>query len=121
MLKFLYNGIKVDAGKLEGCWYSKPVYTERSGIVVETITVYHNSHCGRFSSGVHDAFAVKNDTDSQTDYFESDTFRVAPDHPLYAVVMVAFEAQQAHRAKMQAKREARYSARRVGIANGRTL
>lgn len=44
-----------------------------------------------------DCFNIKNDSDTQTDYFEKDTIRVIPSHPLYDDVKAAMIASQAKR------------------------
>lgn len=106
-LKFLWNGIKDTAAPdkgLQRVWYS-------FGNLIaphhpETITIYAKEY-GHLSAGVSAVFNVKNDTDYQTDYFDKDTIRVAPDHPLYKDVKAAYEAQEQHRAKVSAKRAER--------------
>ena len=39
---------------------------------------------GAFPHAVRAALEVENNSDGQTDYFESDTVRLQPGHPLYA-------------------------------------
>jgi hypothetical protein len=99
MLKFYYNGIKDDGGKLQKCSYT-------SGKLLHnpegTITIY-GKHYEDFSAGVTSAFKVENGTDFQTDYFENDRIRVLPDHPLYAQVKAAVEAQEAHQKARRAR------------------
>lgn len=111
-LKFFYNGIKANGGKLQGAHYS----TGRLiGHPEGTITIYARNY-RRFTAEVHEVFEVQNDSDIMTDYFEGDRIRVAVDHPLYAAVLAAVKASEAHRAKMEAKREQRCAAQRSGIA-----
>lgn len=108
-LKFFYNGIKADAGKLEKCSYSDgSLINSPAG----TITIYARNY-SRFSRAIAEQFEVENNTDTMTDYFENDTIRVQPDHQLYAAVKAALEAQKAHFEKTQAKREQRYAQRRT--------
>ena len=80
MLKFYYNGIKVDGGKLQkasyggGPWVNKPA---------DTITIYARGY-NEFSKEVYAAFTVENMTDMRQDYFEKDKIRVHSNHPLYS-------------------------------------
>lgn len=103
MLKFMYNGIKLE-GKLFKGHYSKGTYTERSGIAQGSITIYA---CDYASFPSIDGLTVKNDTDSMTDYFEKDRIIVEPTNEFYTAVLTAFNAQEA-------KRIARYN-KRMGI------
>ncbi len=106
--KFLWNGIKVNSGKLQKASYSiGNLLNAPEG----TITIYASTYHG-FSREVWEAFDVRNDSDSMTDYFEKDRVRVRPDHPLYAQVLKAAQAWDAHHSKMQAKREERWAQRR---------
>lgn len=102
MIKLFYNGIKVNNGKLQKCWYSKGAlhsYPE------DTITIYAREYC-RFSKEIREVFAVKNDSDSMSDYFENDTIRVIPSHPMYKAVKNAFDAQENKNTARRAKRKA---------------
>jgi hypothetical protein len=95
MLKFYYNGIKDNGGKLQKVRYSDgQLINYPSG----TITIYKKDY-DSFSHGVHAAFTVQNDTDIYTDYIVKDIIRVAPSHPLHRDVSEALAKQQAHRAK----------------------
>lgn len=105
MLKFFWNGIKDNGGKLQGASYSQSQLINHPA---GTITIYGKRYRG-FSSGIHDAFSIENNTDTQTDYFENDRIRVEPSHPLYAQVKAAADAQAAHFDKVQAKRSNRYA------------
>lgn len=105
---FYWNGIKDAKGdKLQKAWYSTGKLT---GHPDGTITIYARDY-DRFSAKVRACFKVENDTDIQTDYFDSDSIRVIPSHPLYPQVQAAAAAQDAHRearaAKWAAKRGAR--------------
>lgn len=99
-LRFFWNGIKVGTGKLQGCSYSEGALLSHPA---GTITIYHKQHCGRFSREIAEQFTVENDTDSQTDYFESDKIRVRPDHPLYSLVREGLAKRTAHYAAKRAK------------------
>ncbi len=103
MLKFYWNGIKDDNGKLQTCHYSAGMLI---GHPAGTLTIYKREYSG-FSAGVKAAFAVENDTDIQSDYIVRDVIRVEPDHPLYAAVLVAYESQVVHNAKRAQKQAER--------------
>ena len=45
-----------------------------------------------FPASFRDAFAIENNSDAQSDYFEADCIRVVPGHPLYDAVKAAAEA-----------------------------
>lgn len=101
MLKFYYNGIKEDGGKLQKCsYYLGQLISYPSG----TITIY-GKHYKDFSKGVHEVFKVENGTDIMTDYFEDDRIRVEPTHPLYAAVLESYQKQEQKRAARYAKKE----------------
>ena len=102
---FYWNGIKDAKGeKLQPCFYSNSS-DEPAG----SITIYARNYA-RFSELVRDCFAVKNDTDLMTDYFDNDRIRVIPSHPLYAAVKAAAEAAKAHADRRAEKRAARSAA-----------
>lgn len=103
-LKFYWNGIRVKSehslGPLQLCSYSKGALKHHPE---GTITIY--GKCYRpFSSTVQSTFLVQDETDILTDYIVNEHIRVLPTHPLYAEVLNACEAQEAHYAKRQAKR-----------------
>lgn len=99
MLKFYWNGIKEDGGKLQTCTY-------HDGKLINypegTITIYKKDY-NSFSKGVHAAFAVENDSDMQSDYCVTDTIRIIPAHPLYGVISSALAKKKAHDSKRWAK------------------
>lgn len=101
-LKFYWNGIKENGGKLQkadicaGDYFNFPK---------GTITIYARDY-ERFSQGVRDVFRVENDSDMMTDYFEEDKIRVTPNHPLYADVKAALDKREQHYAALHAKRYA---------------
>lgn len=108
-LKFVWNGIKGSDGKLQAASYSNgPLINYPAG----TLTIYAKNY-RRFSAEVAEAFTIENNSDSMTDYFEEDHIRVLPGHPLYDAVKAAVDAQTAHSDRMQAKRTARWAARRA--------
>jgi hypothetical protein len=61
----------------------------------------------------------KNDTDSQSDYYDQGRVEIYEDHPLYAAAIARSEENSrrwaAHRAKVEAKRATRRAAR-MGVA-----
>lgn len=106
-LRFLWNGIKHNNGELIKCHYSlgKPLGLKNVSYPEETITVYANDkYSGRFPAEICRCFHIENATDSQSDYFDDDKFRVCPNHPLYQQVRAAFEAAKIHDEKRSAKR-----------------
>jgi len=103
MLKFYWNGIRVDNGKLQLCHYSASQLLNHPA---DTITIYGKRYRD-FCPAIHRAFTVSNGSDMQTDYFENDRIRVEPSHPCYAQVKAAYVAQELHHDKTSAKRYAR--------------
>ena len=85
-LKFYYNGIKENGGRLQLCSYTDGKLLHHPE---GTITIYGKRYRD-FSDGVRAAFTVENNTELETDYFENDRIRVTPDHPLYPQVRDAF-------------------------------
>lgn len=109
-MKFYYNGIKTsDRQGLQKCHYSKGNYTAASGLSPEVITIYNREYT-RFSAEIQAAFMVQNNSEMMTDYFEKDRIRIDQAHPMYALVNAAWEKQEAHNAKRQAKYMARIAA-----------
>lgn len=99
-LKFFYNGIKANGGKLQRCFYSEGALRHSPE---GTITIYARDY-SRFSAEVRAAFVVENNSDGMTDYFETDSIRVEPTHPLYDLVAAALRAQTDRREKKAALR-----------------
>jgi hypothetical protein len=100
-IKFHYNGIKGNDGKLHQVSYS-------GGTLINypdgTITIY-SQHYRPFSAEVGATFIVENNSDGQSDYFETDRIRVEPSHPLYAQVLTAMKAQAAREAEHTRRKE----------------
>jgi hypothetical protein len=111
MLKFYYNGIKANGGKLQKASYWLNGYRD---FPEGTITISARDY-RRFSKEVAEAFTIQNDTDCMTDYFDSDRIRVLPFNPYYAQVKAAYDAQVAAGEKREekwlAKRRAAQEAR----------
>lgn len=70
-IRFYYNGIKVNGGKLIKCWYS---------LDADSVTMYADSYGAALP---REYFAVRNDSDSMTDYFDKDSAVITAEHPLY--------------------------------------
>ncbi len=100
-LRFLWNGIKHNGGNLHKCSYSQG--TLNKPYPDGTITVYSRDY-RRFTKEIAGHFHVENNTDSESDYFDDDKFRVCPNHPLYPLVKAAYDAQEAHHARRMLKR-----------------
>ena len=106
-LKFFWNGIKANGGKLQKAHFTKGNFTPEAmakyGFDNDTITIYNRSYI-RFTQEIREVFTVVNESDMMTDYFETDRIRVTKGHPLYGQVLKSFEAQEARQNRM---REAR--------------
>lgn len=99
-LKFYYNGIRDSDKTLQKAFYSKGNFRN---LPESTIAIYAKSYYPTFSNEVQENFTVKNDSDSMTDYFVTDSIYVTPDHPLYDKVNEAFNKQEEHRKKIYKK------------------
>jgi hypothetical protein len=96
-LKFFWNGIKENGGKLQRCHYSgSQLVNHPAG----TITIYARDYKA-FSAGIREAFKVDDDSDYATDYVVQEHIRVLPDHPLYESVLAAMLAEKAHNEKIR--------------------
>lgn len=81
-IKFFYNGIKVNGGKLIRCLY----FTDsRSDSRSDSVTISARD----YADLPRDMFTVKNETDLYTDYFDSDSATLTPAHPLYKYARAA--------------------------------
>lgn len=98
-VKFCYNGLKVD-GALYRCRYYDGQYTDASGIPAGTITIYRRDY-GRTPD--IDGLTIHNETDTMTDYFETDRIMVFPDSPFYDEVKEACRAAKIHNGKLLVK------------------
>lgn len=81
--------------------------------LVDCVTIYAKDCLEKLAPVVGDTFLVQNDSDSMTDYCESDRVRVYADHPLYAEVLAAAK-------RVEATRRARFINRRCPLAPGVT-
>ena len=76
-IKFYWNGIRLNGEKsLVKCRYSMDNHTDHN----ECVSIYADSYGSQLP---RDLFKVKNETDSYTDYFDTDSATLTPEHPLY--------------------------------------
>ena len=79
-IKFLQNGIKRD-GEYIPVFYSFDVRTQ-------IITIYARSYCAHLPRELGN---VKNESDSQMDYFETDSCRLNPTDAFYKQALTAYQ------------------------------
>ena len=96
MIKFVYNGIKDEQGRLHRAHFSKGYHKDGDDI----ITIYARDYEDLPSA---EGLEVKNDSDMMTDYFEKDRIEVRPENKFYEQVLEAWKQQEIHRAKMAIK------------------
>ena len=106
-MKILWNGIKSE-GRLVKAHYSG---TELRNHPAGTISVYFRAF--GLTPEIIQHLRPRDNSDAMTDYYEAPTARVEPSHPLYAEAKRALDEQNAHRARMYAKRRERMAARMV--------
>lgn len=83
-IRFFWNGIKVNGGnKLIRCFYSLDNSARQSGPCVNIYAKGYGAELPR------DLFTVRNETDSMTDYFDTDSATLTPAHPLYKYARAA--------------------------------
>ena len=99
-VKFLWNGIKVD-GVLYRAYYYKEDYTTSSGIPKDTITLYAKDYS---SIPQIEGLQIENDSDSMTDYFETDQIRIYPNNKYYNDALSAYQKKVEHDKKRFAKK-----------------
>lgn len=87
-MKLLKKGIKDNNGLYFPVWYSKSVlcgkptrFDQRNAIVI------YAKNYSRFSESIKKEIEVKNDSDSMTDYFETDRITIEVDNPLYNYIL----------------------------------
>lgn len=100
MHKFVWNGIKVDSTLYRAFYSAGKLINYPDG----TITIYRRDYYPPLPA--IEGLTVRNGSDMQTDYFETDTIRVTPDNPHYPAVYAAHKKQEDHNAKRYAKRAA---------------
>ena len=81
-IKFLKKGIRSD-GEYIPVHYSRGSYTKESGFPEGTITIYAKKYNKRLPLALN----PRNDSDSRTDYFETDRARIFPSSKHYKKVM----------------------------------
>ena len=102
-IRFQNHAVVVDGERFKVS-YSHASANEVHG---ERISVYGDSFGSFFPAALRRVFAVKNDTDSQTDYFERDRFVVTPQHPRWADVLAAYNSERTSAAKRAIKAAAK--------------
>jgi hypothetical protein len=84
---FLKSSIKdVKTGKKHKVRYSKGGYTKQSGLSEETISIYAKGY-----ESLPKALNPSNNTNSQIDYFDTDTIRILPNSKYYRAVLRAMQ------------------------------
>lgn len=99
-LRFFWNGIKANGGELQRAYYSLGNLYDYPA---DTLSVNARDY-GSFSPEVSACFHISNATDIYMDFHDHDHVRVCSNHPLYALVMEAYRAQEMHEEKRRAKR-----------------
>lgn len=94
-IKFMYNGIKIDGKLIKGFW-SKGGYTNGA-----LFCFYSDSYC---SKELRENFSVRNDSDSQTDYFEQDSIFFFENDKYLNNVDAAYKSQELKRATRYLKK-----------------
>lgn len=79
-IKFYWNGIKVNGGKLIRCFYSLDNINDPQSVSISARD---------YESLPGDVFSVRNDSDIYTDYFDNDHATIEAGHPLYIPALVA--------------------------------
>lgn len=79
-IKFFWNGIKVNGGKLIRCFYSLDNNDNPKSVSISARD---------YDNLPGDVFFVRNDSDIYTDYFDSDSTTLDAGHPLYIPALVA--------------------------------
>jgi hypothetical protein len=110
MLKFMYNGIKLD-GKLYKASYGKGEYRNVNGsIIAQTgITIYARDY---ISFPKIEGLTIKNESDSMTDYFETDRIYVLPSNKYWNEINLAWEKQEEKVKILMEKRKAKREEKR---------
>jgi hypothetical protein len=82
-IRFYFNGLKVDGGPLVRGHFSLIKAWSAHGRDVPTHLVMYCKAYEPVPEEVRQAFKVENRTDLMTDYFDTDTVRIPPEHPLF--------------------------------------
>ena len=102
-IRFLTHAV-VHKGKRAKVHYSMGGFTKQSGLSEDTITIYAK----KYGSQLPPELKPSNFTDSQTDYFDTDTARVSPSSPYYKKVLNALKKAEAKDKMLLARRNAKY-------------
>ena len=94
-MKILQEGIK-ESNQYVPCYYFQGED--------KSITVYSASYAD-FGSELREIFDVKNDSDTQTDYFCKDNFNILPDHPFFSDFISAIQKKNERLDKRIANRK----------------
>lgn len=91
-IRFFFNGLKVGKGKLQrGSWSLIERWTPKgTGRVIETQVVLYGKGYQGFSSEITGVFGVENNSDSMTDYFETDRIRFTLGSSFFAQAAAAY-------------------------------
>ena len=117
-LRFYYNGVKIDNGRLIPCWYAFRDDSENADVVINT-KEYNNRLPNRY-------FRVINESDSREDYFETDRAVITADNPLYkyaryaacqCIVKGAKRSLEYHTKQMQTASSKSYYEQQIASAN----
>ena len=100
MIKFMWNGIKVDGTLYKG-HYLCGGYTTQSGLPQDAITIYARDY---MSFPRIEGLQIRNGSDIMTDYFETDTIRVLKDNKFYNEILNAYLKQEEHNKTRHDKR-----------------
>jgi len=108
-LRFLKDAIKdLNTGKRQKVFYTQGGYTKESGLSENTITIYARKY-----APLPKQLNPLNNTDTMTDYFETDTVRVKPSNKYYKDVLMALKKKEAFNKKIQERRDAKL--KKMGI------
>jgi hypothetical protein len=99
-LRFFWNGMKANGGQLQRAYYSLGNLIDYPA---DTLSISARDY-GSFSKEVDACFTVTNNSDPYSDYHDNDRIRVCSNHPLYSLVLEAYQAQEWHETARRAKR-----------------
>ncbi len=114
-VRFMKHYVTDGVTKARVSYHASKAWTNHKGEVVAAhVSLYAKDYeAGDQISKLFDQY--ENNTDSQTDYFETGTVRIADTDPLYASALARAEQNetewQAHRAKVEEKRAAKRAER----------
>lgn len=76
-IKFFWNGLRLNGDK---CLVKVSYSMDNQRGLDECVTIHADGYGNQLP---HDIFDVRNESDSYTDYFDTDSATLTPDHPLY--------------------------------------